>query len=547
MPPIRRSNLGKRTRNATNQANYRSNSQTREARASLNRAAFSYDVSIDYSNYQCVVIGSMNSVCSHCKALKYKNEANGLCCANGKVKLIPLDPPPEPLYSLVSGIGTDSIHFLTNIQQYNNCFQMTSFGATNVVRENFMPTFKIQGQIYHRAGSLLPVSDSDNKFLQIYFMGNSPQEIDLRCAHNNLVKRSIVEQLQTLFHQHNQLIILFKTALDLMPSDNHKIVIRADKTPAGQHTRRFNAPTIDEVAIVVVGENLESRDIKILNIKHVKVLHLSKNMRVELQNDQSGNIFSKQLIDIGNGKFPIDMLTGCINFPLSFCQLTRSKDELIQKVFPDVSQNYRNHDWLSERAILAAKNIDVNELNFKIQEQITGELMIYKSVDSATNQDDVVNYPPEFLNSLDLAGLPPHNLQLKVGSVVIMLRNINQPRLCNGTRLAIKKLLNNVIEATILKGKYKGEDVLIPRIPMIPTDVPFEFKRLQFPVRLAFAMTINKSQGQSLSVCGINLENPCFSHGQLYVACSRVGKPSDLFIYAPGNQTRNIVYHKVLQ
>ncbi len=143
MPPIRRSNLGRRTRNATNQANYRSNSQTREARASLNRAAFSYDVSIDYSNYQCVVIGSMNSVCSHCKALKYKNEANGLCCANGKVKLIPLDPPPEPLYSLVSGIGTDSIHFLTNIQQYNNCFQMTSFGATNVVRENFMPTFKV--------------------------------------------------------------------------------------------------------------------------------------------------------------------------------------------------------------------------------------------------------------------------------------------------------------------------------------------------------------------------------------------------------------------
>ncbi|XP_076273146.1 uncharacterized protein LOC143204485 [Rhynchophorus ferrugineus] len=184
--------------------------------------------------------------------------------------------------------------------------------------------------------------------------------------------------------------------------------------------------------------------------------------------------------------------------------------------------------------ILAAKNIDVNELNFKIQEQITGELRIYKSVDSATNQDDVVNYPPEFLNSLDLPGLPPHNLQLKVGSVVIMLRNINQPRLCNGTRLAIKKLLNNVIEATILKGKYKGEDVLIPRIPMIPTDVPFEFKRLQFPVRLAFAMTINKSQGQTLSVCGINLENPCFSHGQLYVACSRVGKPSDLFIYAPG-------------
>lgn len=63
--------------------------------------------------------------------------------------------------------------------------------------------------------------------------------------------------------------------------------------------------------------------------KHVKVLHLSKNMRVKLQNDQSENIFSKQLIDIGNGKFPIDILIGCIYFLQSFYQLTRSKDELI--------------------------------------------------------------------------------------------------------------------------------------------------------------------------------------------------------------------------
>ncbi|KAF0767696.1 Uncharacterized protein FWK35_00005198 [Aphis craccivora] len=73
------------------------------------------------------------------------------------------------------------------------------------------------------------------------------------------------------------------------------------------------------------------------------------------------------------------------------------------------------------------------------------------------------------------------------------------------------------------------------------------FKRLQFTVRLAFAMIINKSRGQSLSVCVINLENPCFSHGQLCVVCSRIGKPSDLFVYAPGNQTKNIVYHKALQ
>jgi len=68
----------------------------------------------------------------------------------------------------------------------------------------------------------------------------------------------------------------------------------------------------------------------------------------------------------------------------------------------------------------------------------------------------------------------------------------------------------NVIHTTILKAKFKDEEVLIPRIPMIPIDMPFKFKRIQFPIRVAFAMTINKSQGQSLSICSLNLENSCF-------------------------------------
>lgn len=106
-------------------------------------AAFRYNSAIDYSGDQSVTIGSMSTVCPHCKAFKYRNETPGLCCANGKVKLSPLIPPPEPLRSLVSGYGAESKHFLKEIQNYNNCFQMTSFGATNVVRENFMPTFKV--------------------------------------------------------------------------------------------------------------------------------------------------------------------------------------------------------------------------------------------------------------------------------------------------------------------------------------------------------------------------------------------------------------------
>ena len=80
---------------------------------------------------------------------------------------------------------------------------------------------------------------------------------------------------------------------------------------------------------------------------------------------------------------------------------------------------------VERKSYIGGKKVDVNEMNFQIQNKITGELMVYKSIDSVINQDDDVRYPTEFLNSLELPGLPPHNLQLKIGSVIIMLRNIN--------------------------------------------------------------------------------------------------------------------------
>ena len=89
--------------------------------------------------------------------------------------------------------------------------------------------------------------------------------------------------------------------------------------------------------------------------------------------------------------------------------------------------------------------------------------------------------------------------------------------------MLLKKLMLKVVEATILSGKSKGEDVLISRLPVIPTDMPFEFKRLQFYVRLAFSITINKAQVQSLQ-CQLNPGNQWFAHWQLYVCMFASGK-----------------------
>ncbi|MGP1919369.1 MAG: hypothetical protein ACTS41_01220 [Candidatus Hodgkinia cicadicola] len=229
-----------------------------------------------------------------------------------------------------------------------------------------------------------------------------------------------------------------------------------------------------------------------------------------------------------------------------FCYLVTSVAELIDAIYTSYFSNFQSVRWLRERAIPATKNDDVNELNLHILSMLPGVHNEYKSIDTVVDDNDVVNFPTEFLNSLDPGALPPHRLLLKVGSPVILLRNLNPPKLCNGTKLCVKRMLSNVIETTILTGKGEGETVFIPQIPLIPTDLPFNFKRLQFPVRLAFSITINKSQWQFVMYCGVDLRTPCFSHGQLNLACSRVGSPKNLFILAPEDETKNVVYNQIL-
>ncbi|GFR29909.1 ATP-dependent DNA helicase [Trichonephila clavata] len=122
--------------------------------------------------------------------------------------------------------------------------------------------------------------------------------------------------------------------------------------------------------------------------QHVKTLKLIKNMRVQLQNDRSAEISSNQLLDIGNRKVPVDLTSGKISLPHNFCNLVTSKRELVERVFPDIQTNFKNPNWLSERAILAAKNKDVYQLNNVIQSRIQNETVTYKSVDTVVEVDE---------------------------------------------------------------------------------------------------------------------------------------------------------------
>ena len=139
-----------------------------------------------------------------------------------------------------------------------------------------------------------------------------------------------------------------------------------------------------------------------------------------------------------------------------------------------------------------------------------------------------------------------------------MLRNLNKAAgLANGTRLVITKLNEYTISGTIVtQGTFCGNEVMIPRIDLIAESksTPFRFKRRQFPIQVAYCMTIHKSQGQSFDKIGIYLPKDLFTHGQLYVALSRVGKAGGVYMLIKDEIsqinkkfTNNVVFRSALQ
>jgi ATP-dependent exoDNAse (exonuclease V) alpha subunit len=243
--------------------------------------------------------------------------------------------------------------------------------------------------------------------------------------------------------------------------------------------------------------------------------------------------------------------------------IVKSSDELIDFVYPEFQRLLGQDKELLNRLILAPHIDTCDAVNDTMMERVPGEAREYLSMDKPLDERhldiDEIESEVAALNRRNDSGMPPHRLRLKVGSVVVLLINKSDKEgLINGTRIIIVELGTDKIIGRAINGSV-GRQVqfFIERTRNVFEDKAaggIKYERLQFPIKPAFAMTILKGQGQTISTVGIDLEREVFSHGQLYTAFSRATEGNNVRVYAPNRETddqgrvkvMNIVANKLL-
>ena len=245
----------------------------------------------------------------------------------------------------------------------------------------------------------------------------------------------------------------------------------------------------------------------------MKKLKLTENLRAK-----SDPEFAAMIQDIGEDRGEKRRFRG-MSQPLTRLKGIRTEktlQDLMRWVFPHPQDPYE----CSGRAILAGTNEQIDTVNEQMLKQLNGEQEVLLSCDrpevdqSGATQD----IPQETMADMDDVGVPPHRLCLKVGAVAMIMRNLDfGAGLVNSRKVIIRGIHKHVIMVeTPGEGGKKGETHCIHRLD-------FHFQaggkgmsiiRRQFPLRIAYCLTYNKSQGQTLDRVGIYLEvthsQPCF-------------------------------------
>jgi ATP-dependent DNA helicase PIF1 len=288
--------------------------------------------------------------------------------------------------------------------------------------------------------------------------------------------------------------------------------LRDDPRPFGGVTTVFGGDWAQTLPIIpnasegeIVGATLPSSTLW----NDVSILRLETNMRLQSQGLlPQERVMMTQYADwlkqLGRGQLNTE--AGHVELPQYIKTLspTQGFPALISNIFPQVAQIEgqsldQQSAYFGGRAILAARNDSVDAANQAVLDLLPGNEHSLKSADCLIMEGEELaeglGFPQEYLNSLTIPGLPLHDLRLKVGAPIILLRNLDAAAgLCNGTRLLLLQVGRRCLQARILMGDHRGKTVLIPRIALdsVPKALPVKFRRLQFPVRLAFALTINK-------------------------------------------------------
>ncbi len=174
---------------------------------------------------------------------------------------------------------------------------------------------------------------------------------------------------------------------------------------------------------------------------YVQTFTLSINMRLS---SESNTNYAQFLINVGNGTqttSTIDDHNDYITIPENMW-MPLNQNNLFSTIYDDFSLNYSNPEYIEKRSILCPLNLQTDDINKLATSFLPGLSTIYLSIDSILddNQNNNLFFNTEYLNSLQISGLPNHSLELKVNQPIILIRNLsNSNGLCNGTRLMIKK------------------------------------------------------------------------------------------------------------
>ena len=238
-----------------------------------------------------------------------------------------------------------------------------------------------------------------------------------------------------------------------------------------------------------------------------RFLRLTENMRLaalraDLAADVEALNFPEFLLSVGEGRSQGEQRPEWISLPQSVA-FEHSICNLCLKVFQGIRDNQADPAWLTKRVILTTKNRPLEQVNEVVGNKIPRPYRTYLSADKVENEDtNALIYFTKLLNSF-MAGsaLPDHQLKLKKGFNVMVMRNPDPiASHVNGAHYVIENMTNNLLILRVTTGSHEGNRLCLPRMPCRTGDdnvlIP-GFTRTQSPIRTCFALTINKSQGQS--------------------------------------------------